>query len=411
MTALLATAVAAAARATFQLGRVTDAAWTIVERAALHGLHEKELDVVAARVYDASPSYRTETIEPWEEAWWRARLPRRGRVLVGGCGAGREVLWLLAHGYEVEAFDPAPSLVALARERVRGRARVDVANYAAFVDGKLADGPFDAVVLGWGSFSHVLSAPSRTALLQACARVCPRGPILLSWMRAGDPPRGRASHIGDRLGRAVGALRGVPERDVSRDAIYLHLGPAHHLDDDEVAGLARAAGLSFCAEGGDFPDATVPHATYPHATLRADRNKRRREDAAVALVADVLARGKTVDVVARGGSMSGAIPHGSRVALEPPRGVVLGDVAAVRHHDLFLIHRIVGIDGQGRALLKGDACPSPDGWFAPSEILGRVAFIDDGRGRRTVPPATTPTPRWRRALGRFGRAAAALRQG
>jgi len=36
------------------------------------------------------------------------------------------------------------------------------------------------VLLGWGSFGHVLESADRLELLRACDRVTPEGPILLS---------------------------------------------------------------------------------------------------------------------------------------------------------------------------------------------------------------------------------------
>ena len=42
------------------------------------------------------------------------------------------------------------------------------------------DARFDAVLLGWGSFGHVLREADRLELLRACDRIAPGGPILLS---------------------------------------------------------------------------------------------------------------------------------------------------------------------------------------------------------------------------------------
>jgi hypothetical protein len=42
------------------------------------------------------------------------------------------------------------------------------------------DAAFDAVLLGWGSFGHVLERAERFELLRACDRIAPNGPILLS---------------------------------------------------------------------------------------------------------------------------------------------------------------------------------------------------------------------------------------
>lgn len=382
--------------------RVTDAGWSIVERAALHALTEQELDGITQRVYDASSSYRFDRVEPWEEEWWTARLPRRGRILVGACGAGREVLWCLGRGYSVEAFDPARSLVALARQRVQGRARIDVAGYSEFIAGSVGIGQFDAIILGWGSLSHVMSADSRAALLATCARICPGGPTLASWLGARDAPSGRSARVGARLGRALGALRGIPLRTVDSDTIYLHIGATHHFDDRELATLCRRAGLAFRPESG----------SYPHATLTVDAQAAKRAEAAADLVAEALGRGAPIEVVAQGRSMGPAISHGERVSLRALAAHELlteGDVVAARFQGDLLIHRVVDRDASGRVLLRGDACPAPDGWVERRELLGKVVSVDDGSGPRSVPPCLPPAPRWRRGFGRVGRAWRALR--
>lgn len=129
---------------------------------------------------------------------------------------------------------------------------------------------------------------------------------------------------------------------------------------------------------------------------------------AVELLGDVMeARGQH-DMVALGGSMTPAIPSGCRVALLCTPAPTLGDVVAARLHGSLVIHRVVGLDAAGRVLLKGDSCPTPDGWIDPRDILGRVESIDDGSGPRPVPAASPPVPRWRRGLARLERAWRAL---
>lgn len=381
--------------------------WGFFSELVLQTFRDDELEVLAGRLYHASPYHRGDRVEPWEERWWASSLPPTpARVLVGGCGAGREVLWLAERGYSVEAFDPAASLVRVANQRLHGRARIDVDDYRHFIGSSQGRGPYDAILLGWGSFSHLLSAAAREALLQVCSSLCPQGPILLSWLPVTGPVRhGRAGRTGARVGRMLGALRGAPARQGGVDVLLPHAGPAHLFEEDEIRELSRSVGRR-----PELEDAQE----YPHATLWPAQAPRRR-DVAVELVADVLHRGGRATMTARGGSMSDAIPSGTRLVVEPlpvSHSPALGDVVAARlAGGMLVVHRVVGIDGQGRALLKGDTCPSPDGWVDPPDIIGRVASIDDGRGPRAVPGPTAPRPRWRRGLGRIERAITALRQG
>jgi hypothetical protein len=78
-------------------------------------------------------------------------------------------------------------------------------------------------------------------------------------------------------------------------------------------------------------------------------------------------------MVARGGSMGAAIPHGSRITLEP-RPVALGDVVAARVGvpRRLVIHRVIGVDDTGALLLCGDTCVDVDGWVMPADVLGVV---------------------------------------
>jgi hypothetical protein len=110
------------------------------------------------------------------------------------------------------------------------------------------------VVLGWGSFTHVLEAAERTRLLRALDAAC-AGPILASfWMRdlAGASSPGRADALGRRLGRALARLRGASGAGL--DSAF-----GHQFARDEVEALAAGAGRKVIWEGES--------GAYPHATF------------------------------------------------------------------------------------------------------------------------------------------------
>jgi hypothetical protein len=112
---------------------------------------------------------------------------------------------------------------------------------------------FDAVLLGWGSLSHVLSPAHRALVLQALDRLCPEGPLLVSFL-----PRsfgeGRAGRLGRRLGSTL--FGGGLEAPLMMEPWF---GFAAPLEWDELDALARALGRCLRVE----EDAT----SYPHATL------------------------------------------------------------------------------------------------------------------------------------------------
>lgn len=130
-----------------------------------------------------------------------------------------------------------------------------------------------------------------------------------------------------------------------------------------------------------------------------------RDAVALELVVEVLRRGHAQSIVARGGSMTPAIVDGARLTLAPltpaarrAHPLALGDVVAVATPRVGLVvHRVVGVDSAGRVLVKGDANPSPDGWFERAALVARVVDVDGGP---VSPPLPFP-PRWRRGFRRL----------
>ena len=203
---------------------------------------------------DAAPHYREEgELFEWEECWFGERLPPApARVLVGACGAGREVVALQRAGYEVHGFEPASSLLALAKSRAPGAVLWQDA-YETWLD-RADETHYDAVLLGWGSVSHVLAIDHRRALVRHASRLCPTGPVLLSyWARATSPETARARRFGARLGARLGSGSAL-------GAAYLpNIGFVHMFSSADLEELAVSADRELCVEGGP--------SDYPHATL------------------------------------------------------------------------------------------------------------------------------------------------
>jgi SAM-dependent methyltransferase len=93
-------------------------------------------EAAALDAYEVTaPYYDAFTAEHDYELWLgnllpeiRARGLRGSRLLDVGCGTGKSFLPLLEAGWEVTAVDISPAMVARAREKARGRARVSVAD-------------------------------------------------------------------------------------------------------------------------------------------------------------------------------------------------------------------------------------------------------------------------------------------
>jgi len=226
-----------------------------------------DLAYAKAADYDPrSPAFRA-YLFPWEErVVERYFPPAPARVLVGGAGSGREAFALLQRSYQVTAFDPSPALVeAMAgRRAVEGTLTAFVGAYerlplldplgphARAVDLETL-GPFDASVIGWGSFSHLRTAERRLLTFRAFARAT-RGPVVVSFLKVGGPSPSRRS--AGRIGRRLRKRRGRDEKD----AFSVHIGYYHVFEDDEIVDLADRAGLDVIHLSSDDRDTNWPHA-------------------------------------------------------------------------------------------------------------------------------------------------------
>lgn len=155
-------------------------------------LRDAEKEALSVDLYDVSfrPENDHAGLYEWEARWFERRLPSPpASILIGAAGSGREAAALRALGYEVRAFEPSASAFRLCQHTL-GSELVDQASYQDLIAAVLhgtntrlrvdRDTRFDAVLLGWGSFGHVLRRQDRLTLLRACDQLTPDGPILLS---------------------------------------------------------------------------------------------------------------------------------------------------------------------------------------------------------------------------------------
>lgn len=226
----------------------------VTEELALALLPEGKRSDVTRDIYARSPRYLAgggtfeQGLFEWEIAAISASpFPSSGRILLGGAGGGRELKALIGRGYEVVAFEPSEALAQGAMlVAAPGRAVVVIADYGDLVRAierhsgplmpQLSDMSFDGVILGWGSLSHVLGADERSALFRALRTLAPTAPVLLSYLAATAPVRGRRLRVRKALAR-------LTSNDLKAEARFLPwAGFFHTLSQPELERLASETG-------------------------------------------------------------------------------------------------------------------------------------------------------------------------
>jgi hypothetical protein len=238
-------------------------------------LDTAEMGDLTVALYGLAPSGATNKgLQRWELDWYAASLPAAPcKVLVTAAGMGREVRELRRLGYSVDAFEPAPgqaSRIEAAPDSIIAAASYEDLVRATLGDSSSAAAPFaarryDAVILGWGSLTHVLERESQRAVLAACDALCPTGPILASfWPAAAAAHRGRAFKTGWRAGRAVARLRrragasAVPQEPADDLGFSFNVGFTRRFSREDLEALAAGVGRSV---------ATYELEPYARATL------------------------------------------------------------------------------------------------------------------------------------------------
>jgi len=239
---------------------------------------DEVLDVLNNIAYGTEQSYdpRSEAFRaylfPWEEdVIGRFFPPPPAQILIGGAGGGRAV-WLLAQrGYHVVAFEPLGSLTAAMVEHMPPNLSVQVyrAAYGALprlLGARPGDppadlttlGPFEAGLVGWGSFAHLHTMDERVQTLKAFAQVT-KGPIVVSFLQCKH-----AAPFSTLINRLRWRLRAWRGRTPG-DQFAMYIGFYHEIDEPELTAIAQRAGLRIAHLSTDSRDTNWPHAVLlPH---------------------------------------------------------------------------------------------------------------------------------------------------
>ena len=238
-----------------------------------HALSDDEQTDLTTSLYDAGHrhgAWQRKGLDPWEERWLRDRLPPPpARIVVTGAGAGREAAVLADRGYHVDCLEPAAGMAEACKKVLAGRGQVLAASHDDLIAAALAGAegpaasllaaPYDGALVGWGALAHTVDRQQRRRLLEACHVLCPKGPILASFLSSGGaPPAGAAFRLGARIGGSIARVRGLPTR--ANDLAFLLAGGIlRHVQKEELEEASATLDRELVWAGAE--------SVHPHASL------------------------------------------------------------------------------------------------------------------------------------------------
>ena len=183
---------------------------------------------------------------PWERALYDRFLKVEDRILVVGCGTGRDLIALLKLGYRVEGLDVGPRAIALAR-RILEKEGLSAELHTGPIEAVALPRSFDVFTFSWFCYGYIPQADTRIGVLRKVkAHLNPGGRVLISYVPAERLSRSLAigltrfaarltrsdwrPELGDVIGRAAG----------DQHAIHYE----HQFLEGELENEASAAGLT-----------------------------------------------------------------------------------------------------------------------------------------------------------------------
>jgi SAM-dependent methyltransferase len=183
---------------------------------------------------------------PWERALYDGFLKPADRILVVGCGTGRDLIALLKLGYRAAGLDVVPGAITAARAML-DKEGLPAELYTGGIEVVALPGSFDVVTFSWCCYGYIPQADARIGVLRKVkAHLTPGGRILISYLPAERPPRALPIHLMRFVARVTGADWHPESGDVigsateDRNAVRYE----HQFGEGELEREARAAGLT-----------------------------------------------------------------------------------------------------------------------------------------------------------------------
>jgi len=182
----------------------------------------------------------------WERDFYPRFLKPRDRVLVIGCGTGRDLVALLELGYRAEGLDVGPRCTAIAAHLLRKRG-FETPVYTGAIETLELPGRFDAFIFSWFCYSYIPQAETRIGVLRKLRGLLNSGGrILVTYVPAKTVPR-RLPILSARLVARISRSDWWPEYGdtfivADRGRYFGHY--QHEFTREELEEEARAAGLT-----------------------------------------------------------------------------------------------------------------------------------------------------------------------
>ena len=119
-----------------------------------------------------------------EEIFSRDEIPKEGKLLELGCGAGNASIWLAEKGYEIHGIDISPTAIQWAKEKADNENITASFTEGSVLDLDYQDNTFDIVMDG--HCFHCIIGDDRNTFLEEAGRVLKPGGILMIMTMCGN---------------------------------------------------------------------------------------------------------------------------------------------------------------------------------------------------------------------------------
>jgi SAM-dependent methyltransferase len=232
-----------------RLARGLQAGGALASVLAAAALPRKEREEALARRWSdlgADQAAEPAGLLAWEATFYLPRLRPVDRILLVGCGSGRDLVPLLERGHVVDGLDVARSAVEAGRRLLAGLG-LQAALHLGSIEDATLDSRYDVVVFSWLCYGFIPGAPARVrALGNARRHLADGGRVLVSYARREGP-----ASLASRLGGLACRLLGTDFTPEPGDLLVVSDLPdgfrLHHersFTGEEVEREARAAGLA-----------------------------------------------------------------------------------------------------------------------------------------------------------------------